>query len=143
MKRTIFSSFLFLYPLNVAYKYSDIVILNLSAIGIGLSIANHAHTYHQLTKRKNLFNIIDTIYMHVIIAYTIYPCFTTTKCVIQTISLLSVMVGIFFSLLGGTKLKKEEYSKYQKIWHVIFHIISIIGITKVREICYWNIDATL
>lgn len=141
MRRTVLSSFLFIYPLNHAYHYRDLWMVNLCAIAVGLSVANHSHTWHGNPERRKLFRQLDIAFMYFLLLYVIYPCFVCYGCIVHTGMIVSIIAFIYFIMLGGKVKQIEDYNAWQKNGHVLFHVVSIVGLTKLRERCYWNYDA--
>ncbi len=135
MKRTIFSSFMFLYPLNKAYQYGDQWTMNLSAIGLGLSIANHSHAWHQDQFRRKLFKYVDIVYMHAFIARTVYNSLASLQCITSSIIILMSIINTFLKL--GTE-DFEHYTENQKLLHTFFHVYAITSLCMLHEQCYWK-----
>ncbi len=135
MKRTILSSFMFLYPLNKAYQYGDQLTMNLSAIGLGLSIANHSHAWHPDQFRRKLFKYIDIIYMHAFVARTVYNSLTSLQCITSSTLVLMSTINTFLKL--GTE-DFEYYTENQKLLHAFFHVYAITSLCMLHEQCYWK-----
>jgi hypothetical protein len=126
MKRTIFSSFFFLLPINIAFKRNDIFALNMSVISLALSIANHSHTFHSDQNRRQFFKNLDLFYMNMQALYLI--CFK--------FNLITTFIGfLIFSyyklFLGENDI--EYYTPTQKNYHVLFHAFAINSVT----LCYF------
>lgn len=126
---------MFLYPLNKAYQYDDQWTMNLSAIGLGLSIANHAHSFNPDQFRKKLFKYIDIIYMHAFVARTVNNSLTSLKCITSSTLVLMTIINVFLKL-GKEEL--EDYTETQKRLHVFFHIYAITSLCMLHEQCYWK-----
>jgi hypothetical protein len=109
-----------MYPMFLAYKYNDIIVANLCAIGI--YVANYADKFLGL-------RTIDIVFMKIFILYTLYPCFNTVLGALSSITLVSIISSFYLCDI-------EEYNMY--ISHIIFDIISIIGVTAHREEFYWS-----
>lgn len=136
MKRTIFSSFVFLYPLNKAYQYRDVFTMNWSAIGLALSVCNHAHSWHPDSVRRNLFKWIDIVYMHAFTARTLYNSLTSATCAAESIVVSALMNELYYNTLGNDNF--EQYTEKQKILHVFFHIFAVVSLTLLHQQCYWD-----
>lgn len=130
---------MFLYPLNKAYHYGDPWTMNLSAMGLGLSIANHAHSWHPNQFRRKLFKYIDIVYMHAFIARTVYNSLTSLPCVISGWFIVTSFINIYYMMLG-TSSSIEHYTEKQKLLHMLFHVYSITSLCLLHEQCYWLKD---
>ncbi len=136
MKRTILSSLLFLYPINVSYKYNDLLMLNMNSIGMAISLINHSHSYHNDNLRRKIFSTIDQKYMIFFGLFVSYKCISKTpsfSCFLRVFGNLVLISYIYFYLLEGYKQKEravESYNEKQKNLHVLLHFISIIGLTQ-------------
>lgn len=127
MRRTILSSYLFLLPINLGLKYNDYFFTNINAIGMGLSICNHSHSFHTDKYRRKLFRKIDVLYMHFYGLYITYLSLYTYKnkyIFLYNISMKMLIIYLFFIRLQKKKYI-EEYDNYEKWLHCMFHIISI------------------
>ena len=128
MIRTILSSFLFLLPIYVSFLKQDTLGLFMFTIAMGLSIANHSHTFHTNYSRKLLFQRMDVVYMHClggvigIQSYSKYPLF-----LVLIVSLINYQLYIN---LGNREI--EHYNSFQRSLHVVFHIIGITSLTVGR-----------
>ena len=133
MKRTILSSFLFLYPLGIAHHHHDTPIVYASSLGLAFSVINHSHVHHPDTTRRTLFGIVDACYMSSLPIYLVYRCFTYTPRFLTYLwgfMYFSMVVAWYMLFLGGRTYhirKMENYSSAQKWGHVVFHIIGILG----------------
>jgi hypothetical protein len=141
MKRTILSSLLFLYPINVSYKYRDQFMLNINLLAMAISLINHSHSFHPDNYRRELFGSIDQKYMVVFCLFLSYKCLINNIQSIRDLSIIfSIIFYIYFYLLGGYKYDKrmiENYKEKQRYYHVIFHFVSIILLTRTYEkYCY-------
>lgn len=133
MKRTILTSFMFLYPLNKAYEYRDVMTLNMSAIGLGLSVCNHSHSWHTDKFRRKLFQFIDVVYMH---SFALRAMYNSIECTFQVSLIVIMMFTMYYKLLGGKVF--EKYTERDKNVHMLFHILSIYLLTETHEKCYWE-----
>ena len=61
--RTICTSFLFIIPIYTAHIQNNTQHMILFCIAMGISVANHSHTYHTNQIRRNLFKSIDCNFM--------------------------------------------------------------------------------
>lgn len=142
MKRTILTSLLFLYPINISYKYRDHLMLNMNTIGMAISLINHSHSFHTDNFRRKLFSMIDQKYM------ILFSLFVTYRCLYKSPSFYSFMrvfgnMGIifyiYFYLLDGRKQKErmlETYTETQKNLHMLLHYTAIIGLTDAYKKYY-------
>jgi len=137
MIRTICSSFYFIVPTYISFRMRDTFGLFVSTIGMGVSIANHSHTFTMIPFRKNLFRMIDSSFMkgmgvifftEALIRYPIRMKFL--------VFVLGTMTAMFFRSLGDTPI--EEYTEYQKNMHVLFHFFGISIFTFFRYYRYLN-----
>jgi len=133
MKRTIASSFLFLYPLGIAHTHRDTPIVYASAIALAISVINHSHVSHPDTVRRVVFGAFDACYMSGLPFYLLSRCMTytpTPTCYRHICLYLSIVVMWYMGFLKGrhyTIRAIEGYSAIQKWGHVGFHFISILG----------------
>lgn len=137
MIRTILSSFLFLYPIHKSLHYYDYTMMYMSICALPISVANHAHSLHPCQFRRRLFQWVDVTYMLMFITYAAYPCFTSPRCLVDIVSQFYLMAVLYFHILGGLNTSIEQYTPIQKWVHVVFHYRCIIGLTNIREKCYW------
>ena len=128
MIRTVFSSFLFLLPIYISHVVYDTLGLFMFSIAMGMSIANHSHSFHPNKNRKILFNRIDVIYIHMMSIY-IFLCAFYKFHVIFVVFMGIFNYGIYLQL--GSK-SIEYYSSYEKKLHVFFHLIGIVTLTFIR-----------
>ena len=129
MRRTILSSYLFLIPINLGLKYNDYLFTNMNAIGMGLSICNHSHSFHTDKYRRKLFRKIDVMFMHLYGFYIIYLSLYTYKnkyIFAYNISMKLLIIYLFFVRLQRKKYI-EDYDGFEKWLHFLFHIISIFN----------------
>jgi len=145
---TIFSSFLFLLPIYMAHIHNDTIGLFIFTIAMGISIANHSHTYHKNKFRRILFLNIDCYYMLIMTLYILYnSLYKFDLYIIIIIALLNYY--IYCQLCDNKpehskyKLNKylikpsiEYYTKSQEIIHILFHITGIISLTFARYCNY-------
>jgi len=139
MIRTVASSFIFLYPINLAFYYNDVISMNINIIMLALSVSNHSHIWHPNTFRRKLIKNLDKIWVHITIIAAILPCFNNTECTNGIILSLFSIGFFYFYLLGGVSVEIEDYKPWQKNAHVLFHLISVIQITYIRDKCYWKL----
>ena len=126
---TIFTSFLFLIPIYFAHIKGDTMILFILIIAMGISIANHSHTFHGNKFRRHLFKNIDMTYMFILALYTLYiASFKFNYMIIIFVILLNYMI---YSQLGDYSDMIENYNTNQQYLHILFHIIGIATITCV------------
>ena len=137
MKRTILSSFVLLYPLNKAYQYRDVTTMNLSAIGLALSVCNHSHHRHTDSVRKKIFRWLDVVFMHAFIFRTLYNSLSSAQCVAGSTIIASLMTDLYYYNLGSTRV--EDYTRLQKNVHVFFHLFSVTALTMLHERCFWGV----
>ena len=135
MKRTILSSLLFLYPINISYKYRDHLMLNLNTLGMAISLINHSHSFHPDDTRRKLFGMIDQKYMIFFGLFVSYKCLKKNPnfyCFLRISRNILLISYIYFYLLEGYKQKSrslESYTEKQKYLHMFLHFIAIIGLT--------------
>ncbi len=145
MKRTILTSLLFLYPINVSYKYRDLLMLNMNSIGMAVSLINHSHSFHSDNFRRKLFGIIDQKYMMFFALFVSYKCLKKTptlECFLRVFGNLGLVCYIFFYLLDGYKQKDrtvETYTEKQKYIHMMLHFIAIVGFTRAYKKFYLKV----
>lgn len=110
MKRTITTSFLFLLPINVCYIYGDLFNLNLSVICLGLSAANHSHSYftHDMVS-KNGIRLLDQIANGFNLFYSFYTALTSFNCFLYGTTNVLVISYIFYRYLMHTKKHCMHY----------------------------------
>ena len=108
--------------------------LNLSVIALGISVANHSHVGHAHAARRQLFKIVDKLYMTGFILYCSYPCFG--ECTVSISNLLAVSAFIYIYILD-IRIDIEKYKEYQKWCHILFHAVNIIGVTAIYEQAVW------
>lgn len=127
MKRTILSSFLFLYPTHLAYQRRDTAVMYLSIIGMSLSLINHSHSYHPDNVWRKLFGWLDSIYMSCVPFYLITISYHSSM---HSLLYITALMAWFVYVLDGRKgnyRQSESYSPVQRWCHVIFHVCGIIG----------------
>jgi hypothetical protein len=129
---TVFSSFFFLLPIYLSYVVRDIVGLFMFSIAMGLSIANHSHSFHHNQYRRELFKRMDIWYIHLISIYLAVNAFYIFH-YLFVCGLILLNYGIYYQL---GSLSIEYYSPYKKKVHVLFHIVGISTFTFIR---YHNI----
>lgn len=142
MKRTILSSLLFIYPINVSYKHRDHLMLNLNTLGMAISLINHSHTFHPDDMRRKIFGMIDQKYMMLFGLFVSYRCLKKSPnlyCFIRVFGNMLLISYIYFYLLEGYKQKTravESYKEKQKYFHVLLHFFAIIGLTDAYKKYY-------
>lgn len=142
MKRTILSSLLFLYPINVAYQYRDKLMLNMNTIGMAISLINHSHTFHPDNNRRKLFSFIDQKYMIIFGIFVSYRCLKKSHdmhCLLRVLGNLGLVCYLYFYILEGYKQKEravEKYTEKQKYFHMLLHFIAIVGLTRAYKTYY-------
>ncbi len=135
MKRTILSSLLFLYPINVSYNYRDKLMLNMNSLGMAISLINHSHSFHQDNIRRRIFSFIDQKYMIFFGLFVSYRCLRKTPnlyCFLRVFFNIFLISYIYLYLLDGYKQKSrsiESYTEKQKYLHMLLHFIAILGLT--------------
>jgi hypothetical protein len=144
MKRTILSSLLFLYPINLSYKYRDHLMLNMNSIGMAISLINHSHSFHKDSFRRRLFSFIDQKYMISFVFFVVYRCLKKSPniyCFMRVLSNFFAIFYLYFYLLEGYKQKErsiESYTEKQKYLHMLLHFSAIVGMTRAYETYYIN-----
>jgi len=134
MKRTIFTSFFILVPMNFCYFHGELFQLNLLAIGMSLSVANHSHNYftHDLL-RKKIVNRLDQLVNGFNLVYPYYNGMTSFNCFLYGTSIVMLIAFVFIKYLLYTVT--ENYSPQQKTLHALWHLLFIFGITHYRLSC--------
>jgi hypothetical protein len=146
MKRTLLSSLLFLYPINVAFGQNDRLMMNLNTAGLAISLTNHAHSYHPDDFRRSLFGLIDQKFMMVFSALVSYRCVKkspTFECFLRVGGNTVLLFLIYFYLLEGYKQKHravESYTESQKYIHMLMHFVGIVGLTRAYQTYYYKLD---
>ena len=142
MKRTILSSLLFLYPINVGYKNRDHLMLNMNSLGMAISLVNHSHTFHSDNTRRKIFSFIDQKYMIMFGLFVSYRCLRKSPniyCIMRVLGNIIIISYIYFYLLEGYKQKEravESYTENQKYLHMLLHFTAIVGLTKAYQKYY-------
>ena len=142
MKRTILSSLLFIYPINVSYKYRDHLMLNLNTLGMAISLINHSHSFHPDNTRRKLFSMIDQKYMIFFGLFVSYKCLSKSPNIYSFLRVGGNMLFIsyiYLYLLEGYKQKSrsvESYNQKQKFLHMLLHFVAIIGLTDAYKKYY-------
>jgi len=142
MKRTILTSLLFLYPINVSYKNRDLLMLNMNSLGMAISLINHSHSFHCDNFRRELFGLIDQKYMIFFSLFVSYRCLHRSPSIYsftRVLGNLGLISYIYFYLLDGRKQKErmlQLYTEKQKYLHMLLHFISIIGLTNAYKKYY-------
>lgn len=137
MKRTIATSFLFLLPINLCFIYGEWFHFNILTIGMGLSIANHSHSFftHDIV-RKNVINKLDCIINGFNLFYPYYTALTSFNCVLYGTINVFIISFIFSRFLMFTKT--ENYTENQKTLHALWHVLFICSMTHYKLVCvYW------
>jgi len=140
MLRTVCSSFLFLFPIYLSHKKQDTIHLFLYTVAMGISIANHSHTFNKDFERRKIVCLIDTIYMHSFAAYLLFYSIYK-KTLDKRITCFMVLLNYYiFRQLGDDYI--EGYNETQKNIHVIFHLTGIYGLTisrfGLKVVAYYN-----
>jgi hypothetical protein len=142
MKRTILTSLLFLYPINISYEYRDKLMLNMNTLAMAISLINHSHSFHNDNFRRKLFGLIDQKYMIFLSLFVSYRCLNKSPSIysfLRVFGNLGLIFYIYFYLLEGRKQRErmlETYTEKQKYIHMLLHFISIIGLTRVYKKYY-------
>lgn len=143
MKRTILTSLLFLYPINVAHSRHDRLMLNANAAAMAASLINHSHTFHPCHVRRRLFGWIDEKLMIYFISFIAWRCLKksqTVECAVNVGGILGTLVFIYFVLLRGYRREErsmEMYAEWQKYVHMGMHFIGIVGLTRCYKRFYY------
>jgi|Laugresu1bdmlbsd_1035121.scaffolds.fasta_scaffold05349_3 hypothetical protein len=142
MKRTILTSLLFLYPINISYKYRDLLMLNMNTLGMAISLINHSHSFHGDNFRRRLFGFIDQKYMMFFGLFVSYRCLYKSPSIytfIRVFGNMAIIFYIYFYLLEGRKQKErsiESYTESQKNIHMLLHFFAIVGLTQAYKKYY-------
>ena len=139
MKRTIATSFLFLIPVNVCFIYGDIFHLNLSVICLGLSVANHSHSFYTHTDefRPVIIRALDMIMNSFNLLYTYYTALTSVCCSMYGTILVLIISLIYLKCLLHYTI--ENYTEIQRTTHAAWHIFVIVGMTHYKWNCNYNL----
>jgi len=135
MKRTIATSFLFLLPINLFFMDGDIFHANICTLCLGLSVANHSHsfyTHHDLL-RKNGIRLLDQLVQCINLVYSLYVGLTTFNCYVYASINFWVISFIYLRYLLFTET--EKYSPLQKTLHSVWHCICIFSMTHYKYAC--------
>jgi hypothetical protein len=137
MKRTIATSFLFLLPINLCFMYGEWFQLNLLTIGMGLSVANHSHSYFTHDPlRKKIINRLDYIVNGFNLVYPYYTGLISFNCFLYGTTNVFIIIFIFLRYLMNTKT--ENYTPQQKTLHALWHVMVIFSMTHYKCSClYW------
>ncbi len=145
MKRTILSSMLFLYPINIAYRNRDRWMLNLNVLTLSASLINHSHTFHGDRFRRYLFGWIDEKLVMFLTMNISLKCISkcpSRSCILHIGTIMGMITFIYFYLLGGLKRDTERtiesYNECQKYAHMAMHVIGILGLTRASELYYYK-----
>lgn len=142
MKRTLFSSLLFFYPINVAYRHHDQAMMNIMTGALVASMTNHAHSYHPDDRRRSLFGWIDQKYMTFLTLFIAYKCLKKSPsrgCLFRVGGNVLLISFIYFYLLNGYKQRLrniETYTETQKYIHMVMHFTAIVGLTNAYKTYY-------
>lgn len=143
MKRTLLSSLLFFYPINVAYNHRDKMMVNVMTGALVASMTNHSHTFHQDDTRRRIFGWIDQKYMMgmtLLIAYRCIKKSPTLQCIARVGGNVLLISFIYFYLLNGYQQRQrsiESYDEKQKYIHMAMHFIAIVGLTNAYKTYYY------
>lgn len=139
MKRTILSSLLFLYPVNVAFHHRDRFMLNMNSAALAVSVINHSHTFHNDRFRRALFGCVDEKLMMVLTGIVAYNCLKKTptfKCFLHVFGVVGTLIFIYFYVLKGYRREErsiENYNEFQKYMHMVMHFVGIVGLTRLYQ----------
>lgn len=142
MKRTILTSLLFLYPINVSYEHRDKLMLNMNSLGMAISLINHSHSFHSDNFRRRFFGFIDQKYMIFFSLFVSYRCLQKSPNIysfLRVLGNLGLISYIYFYLLEGRKQRErmlETYTDKQKYLHMLLHFIGIVGFTDAYKKYY-------
>jgi hypothetical protein len=125
---TVLSSFCFVFPIYLSYVYQDVLALFLFSFGMGLSIANHSHTFHPDQFRRELFQTMDVMYMELLTLYLVVDA--SYRVSYLSIAALIWLNSSIFRRLG--KFPIEQYTQEQRILHVWFHVVGISSFCYLR-----------
>lgn len=143
MKRTLFSSLLFFYPINVAYGHRDRWMMNVMTGALAASVTNHAHTFHADDFRRRLFGWLDQKYMVGLTLFVAYRCLKkspTWECLLRVGGNVALIAFIYFYLLSGYLQRQrsiELYDEKQKYIHMAMHFVAIVGLTNAYKKYYY------
>jgi len=127
---TITSSFFFLFPIYLSHIRHDTFGVMMFSIAMGLSIANHSHSFTKDGFRRKLYQYIDVSYMHLMSICIIFQA--CLKVHFSIILLLAYMNYSIYHSIGSISL--EHYGDKEKRIHVFFHIIGILSLTLGRYV---------
>jgi len=134
MKRTIASSFFFIFPINFCYYYGDLYHLNLIVICFGLSVANHSHNFFTHDPfRKNSIRFLDEIFNFYNVLYTSYTGLNNLNCYAYCTFNFMLISYIYFSYLRYTR--NENYTNKQKTIHALWHLLGISLLSHYKYAC--------
>jgi hypothetical protein len=128
MIRTVCSSFLFLFPIYLSYVLRDTLGLFMFSIAMGMSIANHSHSFHPNKNRRELFKRMDIVYIHAMSIYIFLHAFY--KFNTMFVLFMGILNYSVYLQLGERSI--EYYSSYEKKVHVFFHFIGVFTLTFIR-----------
>lgn len=127
MKRTVFSSYLFLLLILQGVKHTDIRHTIISSIGMGVSLCHHSHVGTKNTLDKKLFKYMDIGFMQGVVSpYACYLAIRNKK--VKELLLLIMMDYILYIKVLCKARNMEDYSEFQKNIHLLFHIINLPSI---------------
>jgi len=120
--RTICTSFLFIIPIYTAHIQNNTQHMILFCIAMGISVANHSHSYHTNKIRRKLFKSIDCNFMLGLALYLLIKSLYKSLYNKYLIIITSINYSIY-KQIGSENI--EYYTEVQKQWHILFHITGI------------------
>lgn len=117
-------------PIYISHKKNDTLHLMLFVTAMGISIANHSHTFHGDKFRRKVICYTDMTFMYGFSSYlivdTLYRNIVDPK-----IALFIVLCNYtIYCQLGDGYI--ESYTDKQKWLHVLFHTTGILSMTASR-----------
>ena len=135
MKRTIATSFLGLIPINIFFNQGNIFHLNLAVLCLGLSVANHSHTFynhHDWRRREGILRL-DQFVNSFNVVYSIYSGLTSVTCYLYGSTEFLILSIVYIKYLLPTRT--EDYSPNQKSLHALWHCMIVFGLTHYLLAC--------
>lgn len=127
MKRTVFSSYLFLFLILQGVKHNDIRHTMISSIAMGVSLCHHSHVGTNNKLDKKIFKLMDISFMQGIVSpYACYLAKQNEKN--KELLFLAVIDYILYIKVLCKARNMEDYSEFQKNIHMLFHIINLPSI---------------
>jgi len=130
MIRTICSSFLFLLPVYISHVQGDTFHLMLFTVAMGISIANHSHTFHKDKIRRSIFCGVDCCFMAMLAIYSGFDTIYRQTMDSRLACFLAALNIFLFRQFGHKYI--EDYTETQRKWHVVFHFSAILTLTVSR-----------